>query len=135
MAHPIKHAMAATLLALGGAAQAEMLPGSEWEPTKMQAQPFESARDVFIRFEQDGRYFGNGGCNSIRGRFVTNGDAILLGPAAATMMACPEEIMQQEFGFLQTLDSVRQFDRSGTELTLSDAAARVVMRLRQRDWD
>lgn len=135
MAHRIKTASAVIFLALTGAAQAEMLPGSEWAPTEMQAQPFESARDVFIRFEQDGRYFGNGGCNSIRGQFVTNGDAILFGPAAATMMACPEETMKQEFDLLQTLDSVRQFDRSGTDLTLLDTEGRVVMRLRQRDWD
>lgn len=135
MAYSFKNVSVAILLALTGTAQAEMLPGSEWEPTEMQAQPFESARDVFIRFEQDGRYFGNGGCNSIRGQFVTNGDAILLGPAAATMMACPGDTMKQEFDFLQTLSAVRQFDRSGIDLTLSDAEGRVVMRLRQRDWD
>ena len=135
MAQFVKNTAVAIFMGLSSMAQADTLPGSEWEPTEIEAQPFESTGDVFIRFEQDGRFFGNGGCNSIRGRFVTNGDAVLLGPAAATMMACPEEIMEQEFAFVQTLNSVRQFARSGTALTLSDMAGRVVMRLRQRDWD
>lgn len=135
MSHLVKNVAAAALLALSGTAQADMLPGSEWEPTEIQTQAVETDRDVFVRFDQDGRYFGNGGCNNMRGLFVTNGDAILFGPAAATMMACPDEIAKLEFTFLQTLGAARQFARSGTDLTLSDAQGGVIMRLRQRDWD
>ena len=58
-------------------ALAERLPGSEWEPTEISGAPFEPASETFVRFEQDGMFFGNGGCNTLRGRFVTNGDAIL----------------------------------------------------------
>ena len=113
----------------------EPLPGSEWEPVELAAEPFAPAGEIFLRFESDGRFFGNGGCNSFPGAFVTNGTSILFGPAAATMMACPDELMTQEHQFLTTLDGVRFFERDGTELALADAEGTVVLRLRQRDAD
>ena len=116
-------------------ALADPLTGSEWEPLEIAAAPFETAGDAFVRFEQDGVVFGNGGCNSCRGRYLVNGEAILFGPAASTMMACPGDIGQLEYLFLQTLDKARSFARAETDLTLSDAAGDVIMRLRQRDWD
>ncbi|MEE4189564.1 MAG: META domain-containing protein [Roseobacter sp.] len=116
-------------------AMAEQLPGSEWGPTELNGSAFAPIKDVFIRFDQDGRFFGSGGCNTMRGSFVTNGDAILMGPAATTMMACPEDQMKQEYEFLQALNSIRGFDRDGTTLTLSDGEGVVVMVLQQRDAD
>jgi heat shock protein HslJ len=114
---------------------AEMLPGSEWGPVEVNGAAFEPLEDIFVQFELDGEVFGSGGCNMFRTRFVINGDAILFGPAAATMKACPEEISQQEFAFLRALDSARLFERDGLTLTLSNAAGEVVMRLTQRDAD
>ena len=124
-----------TALFWGTGMIAENLPGSEWGPIEVNAESFSPVKDIFLRFEQDGRYFGNGGCNTFRGYFVTNEDAILLGPAATTMMACPEEISTQEFTFLQALMSVRSFERNGTMLTLKNAAEDEVLKLRQRDAD
>ena len=125
--------MAAALAS--GALATERLPGSEWAPVELGGETFEPIADIFLRFEQDGRYFGNGGCNTIRGMYVTNGTAILLGPAAATMMACPEDISKQEFAFIEALMTVRDHSRDGTELTLMDNAGTVVMKLEQRDAD
>ncbi len=116
-------------------ASAQALPGSEWGPVQLKGEDFSPEADIFLRFEDDGRYFGNGGCNTFRGRFVTNQDAILFGPSATTMMACPEEISQQEFEFLQTLATVRLFERDGLMLSLSDAEGEVVLRFNQRDAD
>lgn len=127
--------MAFSASILASTAAAQMLPGSEWAPTEMNGVTIPAEPEVFLRFEQDARYFGTGGCNSIRGQFVTNGDAILFGPSAATMMACPEEIMKRENEFLKTISVARLFTRDGTTLTLSDAAGDVLMRLRQRDAD
>ena len=118
-----------------GMVSAEMLPGSEWSPTAMNEEVFEAQAEVFLRFEQNGRYFGNGGCNSFRGSFVTNDEAILFSPAAATMMACPEPIAKQEFAFLQALMSVRGFEREGIELSLFDAEGTAVLKMQQRDAD
>jgi len=117
------------------AVAAEMLPGSEWGPVSLNAEAFAPEAEVFLRFEQDNRYFGNGGCNTFRGAFVTNENAILFSPAATTMMACPEPVAQQEYTFLQTLMSVRSFKRDGTEISLFDSEGTEVLALQQRDAD
>ncbi|MEM9575743.1 MAG: META domain-containing protein [Pseudomonadota bacterium] len=119
----------------GGLAQAENLPGSEWEPTELGSETFHPVAEIFLRFGPDSRYFGNGGCNMFRGAFVTNGSAILLGPAAATMMACPDDISRQEFAFLDALMTVREFERAGATLMLMNATGDKVLALRQRDAD
>ena len=117
------------------ASRADPLAGSAWEPVEIDAEAFATAGDAFVRFEQEGAVFGNGGCNNFRGRYLVNGEAILFGPLATTRMACPDDIGQKEFLFLQTLDKARGFARAETALTLSDAAGAVIMRLRQRDPD
>ena len=117
------------------AASAEGLPGSEWEPTELNGESFAAISEIFLRFEQDGRFFGNGGCNAFQGSFVTNGDAILFSPAAMTRMACPPEISQQETDFTAALMTVRMFERDGIALVLSNGESDVVLRMTQRDAD
>jgi heat shock protein HslJ len=126
---------AATAISWGTMMQAEMLPGSEWGPTELNAEAFEPAAEIFLRFEQDGRYFGNSGCNTFRGSFVTNGNSILFGPGAATRMACPEPVSSQETAFLNALMQARSFERDGITLSLSDAAGTPLLTFQQRDAD
>lgn len=114
---------------------AENLPGSEWQPVTLIGESFEPLKEIFIQFDQDGRYFGHGGCNTFRGRFVTNDDAILFGPAAVTMMACPGEISEQEFAFIQALSAARLFNRDGTRLELTSSDGAALLELTQRDAD
>lgn len=116
-------------------ASAEQLPGSEWEPVALNGEAFEPQSEIFIRFEQDNKVFGNGGCNTFRGQFLTNGDAILFGPAATTMMACEEEISTQEFAFLSSLESARSFLRDGTKLEFADKDGKPLLSFIQRDAD
>ena len=128
-------ALVAGAMTAAGTATAQTLAGSEWSPVELAGAPFDPMQDIFVRFEADGRVFGHGGCNSFRSRYVTNGEAILMGPPATTMMACPERVAKQEFMFLQALEKVRHFTREGTTLTLSGADETSVMRLQQRDAD
>ncbi len=115
--------------------RAEPLPGSEWAPGELSGAPVPPETDVFIRFDAEGLYFGNGGCNTFRGRYVTQSDAILLGPAAATMMACAEPVARRESDFMQALSTARFFTRDGASLTLSDADGTPVLTMDQRDRD
>lgn len=123
------------LICSASVAGAEMLPGSEWEPIALNGEAFEPQAEIFIRLEKDAIYVGNGGCNSFRGAFVTNGDAILFSPAAVTRMACPEPIARQEDDFLAAVGSARFFERDGTQLVLSSDNRTEVLELRQRDAD
>lgn len=120
---------------LASSAAAQTLAGSEWGPVEIAGAAFEPFSETFLRFEQDGRVIGNGGCNSLRGQFVTNGNAILFGPAAMTRMACREAISKQEATFVLALQAARLFERDGVNLMLSDNEGNVVMQLRQRDPD
>jgi heat shock protein HslJ len=123
------------LFCFGGMASAEPLAGSEWKPIEMDGTVLEQATDAFVRFELDGNIVGNGGCNSLRGRYVTNEDAILFGPIASTMMACEDDISRIEFGFLQALAKARRYSRQDTILELVDAEGNFIVRLQQTDAD
>ena len=131
----LRAVLVAGAMTAAGTASAQTLAGSEWSPVELAGVSFDPIEDIFVRFEADGRVFGHGGCNSFRSRYVTNGDAILMGPAATTMMACPERIAAQEFMFLQTLEQIRHFTRDGATLILSATEETPVMRLQQRDAD
>lgn len=127
----------AVVLALGLAAPsiAQPLAGSEWGPMSFADQPAHPDVDAFIQFDADAAFFGNNGCNTMRGRYVTNGDAILFGPAATTMMICAGPAGEQEPLFNAALNAARSFERDGITLILRDADGSEVMKLQQRDAD
>ena len=117
--------VAATLSAHSTAA--ETIADTTWAPITLSETPFEPAGETFIQFGADGSYFGKDGCNSIRGRYVTNGDAILLGPAAATMMACPEPIMSEARAVVEALMAARSYAINNGELLLSDVNSTAII--------
>ena len=55
------------VLLSASAALAERLPGSEWSPVTLDGDPFVVEAEVFIGFESDGAYVGNGGRNDADG--------------------------------------------------------------------
>lgn len=116
-----------------GQVLAQGLPDTEWQPVEVDYGLTEAPSEAFIRFERDGRFIGYSGCNTMRGSFVTNGDAILMSPAAMTMMACPDNVGQQEFVFTRALSRARFYSLEGSDLTLTDGGGILVMRLAQRD--
>lgn len=55
---------------------------------------------------QDGVVHGQAGCNSFRATFKRDGNRLVIGPAAATRMACAGDgVMQQEREFLAALET------------------------------
>ena len=55
---------------------------------------------------QDGMVQGHSGCNTFRATFRRDGDRLVIGPAAATRMACAGDgVMQQEREFLAALET------------------------------
>lgn len=89
----------------------------------------ESTKDVVINLGRDGTVNGNAGCNNFMGRYVTNGDAILMSPLAATMMMCPDGAMEQERKVFGALEGARTFTETETAMELMDAEGTVVMTL------
>ncbi|NKQ37184.1 MAG: META domain-containing protein [Chloroflexi bacterium] len=70
----------------------------------------------------DGQVSGNSGCNNYSGSYELDGSGITFGPTAGNLMACPQEIMEQEAAYLANLSLVTQFNvNEGGQLVLSDA--------------
>lgn len=61
---------------------------------------FKSKEALIFEFNASAKtYFGDTGCNSIRGSIKENdGEKLLLGPGASTMMACPDMSVEQAIG-------------------------------------
>lgn len=88
----------------------------------------DAIRDSGARAEfENGELSGTSGCNRFFGPYKVDGNSISIGPLGTTLMACPEPLMEQEFGFTSSLQSAATYEISGDTLTLSDAAGEVVV--------
>ena len=125
--------LAAIVISIAAPAVSETISEQVWEPVALNEEEVVAKGDTFIQFDRDGTFFGKDGCNSIRGRFVTNGEAILLGPAAATMMACPQPIMGQAKAFTDALMAARMFNLDSAKLVLLDADGKTLVAFTVKD--
>ena len=74
--------------------------------------------EITLAFAQDeNRYFGKV-VNNYFGQYETEGNTLKFGPAGATMMAGPENLMKAESQYLMTLPQVNAFVLEGKNLTL-----------------
>jgi heat shock protein HslJ len=72
-------------------------------------------------FGPDGDRAGSGGCNDYNATYAVSGDALTLGPVAATKKACADDVMTEENAYFAALGNVATFDIKGTTLTLRDS--------------
>lgn len=96
------------------------LDGTEWYLTT--AIPGSS---ITINFA-NGNLSGFSGCNSYNASYTTtlaagNSNSISLGPLTSTGALCSEELMNQEQGYLASLQSASAYTINGTTLTLTTA--------------
>jgi len=84
-------------------------------------QPAHEAVRSTINFEDEGRAFGNAGCNSYQGSYQLEGDTLGLGPLAATRMFCEGPQQEQEDRYLAALGIVERYEIAGGELRLHPA--------------
>jgi heat shock protein HslJ len=79
-----------------------------------------------------GSYFGETGCNSIRGSFSLEGkNEIRFGQGAATMMACADMTVETEVK--KVLELIREFEIENNVLYLRDEQGQALMSLRAVD--
>jgi heat shock protein HslJ len=73
-------------------------------------------------FGPDGSVSGSAGCNTFTGTYTVDGDKLTIGPLASTRKFCsPQEVMDQEAGYLAALSSSVSFQNDGVNLTLLNA--------------
>lgn len=82
-----------------------------------------------VRFLEGGDVGGSGGCNRFSGTWEGDGQALSVGPLAATKMACPG-MMEMERGFFAVLAETARYRMDDGMLELLDAQGAVMARLR-----
>ena len=116
------------LISCAGAADskdtATPLAGSEWG-TEIEEQ--------YVKFMQDGKAAGNGGCNQFGGPYRQSGYDLKIGPLMSTEMACAN--LSEEVLFFAVLEDTRSADISHLTLALKDADGITLLTLKRRDWD
>lgn len=96
------------LMGCGGDPAAQ-LTGPEWVVEDIgQGGVIDSSRAT-LNFGGDGRLAGRATCNSYSADYTLAGPELIIGPAMATKMACPEALMNQESRFFEALSGVDNF--------------------------
>ena len=86
-------------------------------------------REPFIVLREDS-FNATVGCNMMRGGYEAEGDTLTFGPAASTMMACPEPLDGWERVLGQSLAAVARHRIAGETLVLFDEAGARLARFR-----
>ena len=105
-----------------------------WVLKKMDAtDKFFYKKQVYLKFESQGRVVGYGGCNSIEGAYtlVKSQNTIRIHSIGHTELLC--EDIEQEFNFIKTIEKARRYKISGNHLTLTtDSGKELIFRHRQK---
>jgi heat shock protein HslJ len=107
------------------------LPGTQWDlrylvdGARQSKSSLLANTQITLIFGADGRLSGNAGCNQYNGGYQVNGNQITIGPLVSTMMACPQETMQQESTYLIALQSATSFEQSAQQLSITHPAGRL----------
>lgn len=108
------------------AAQSTNLSGTSWVVTgfnngKQAVVSTLAGTDLTASFGADGMLTGSSGCNTYRAAYQTEGNKISIEPAATTMMACEQGVMDQEAQYLAALATAAMYRIDGTNLELRTA--------------
>jgi putative lipoprotein len=82
-----------------------------------------------LSFDAKGRVYGIGGCNRFTSDVKSSDDGLSFGPLAATQMACPPAIADQESRYFAALAAVRSASVEGAFLILRAADGTQLVKL------
>lgn len=121
MASDVRFALAmlacVAMTGCANAPRAAELSGTRWTLVDGVAAMSADA-PITLAFE-DGRVVGSGGCNQYSGSYTQSGDALDVGPVAATKRGCFGDIGVAETQYFQALDGVTSVRVDGDTLVLS----------------
>jgi len=121
------HHVTGSLIASYTAVAAAPLAGTTWQLTGYNngqggVVSVNPNTQVTAVFGEDGTLSGNAGCNSYSTSYTIEGSTLSINSAiASTMMACAEDVMQQETAFLAALPNATTFNVQGDSLELRDS--------------
>lgn len=119
-------AIGISLVACGSAADHTTMDaidptGREWVLEELNGEPLAEDATITLLVD-DGQLSGSSGCNRHIGAVDLEDRSITFdSEIAQTMMACPDEVMALEQGYLAVLTTVTDWDATDDQLTLLDA--------------
>jgi heat shock protein HslJ len=109
--------------------EAVPLGDTKWTVVEVGGAPAEEDGAPTLVFDlEESRVAGSAGLNRLVGTFSLSEGELRFGPLATTLMAGPEDAMQRERAFLDSLARVTEYDLDGRSLILA-AEGVVVVRL------
>lgn len=115
----MKHGLAIALLsaALLGCASAPLQLQTEhsYEVEWIGERPLIDNSHLTITLGDDGRAYGNAGCNHWFAAYQLDGDKLSFGAVGSTRKLCAPALMEQEARFLDSLSKVQRWDFSPIE--------------------
>lgn len=78
-------------------------------------RPLIDRSHLTITLGNDGRAYGNAGCNHWFASYQLDGDKLSFAAPGSTRKLCAPALMEQETRFLQSLSQVQRWDFSATE--------------------
>ncbi len=118
----------------GGSDSSQPLDQSSWVLTELDGGAVAPTAPASIIFgatagTEAGEAFGSTGCNTFKGRYQTDGDAISIGPLITTLAGCNNPAAQpQEGRYLITLETAETYTVSGDILALANAKGEITAR-------
>jgi len=111
------------------ASASQNLVDTHWKLVALNGKaPVTGGAQVVLNFDPGNQISGNSGCNSYGGEYVLNGSALSFNKMFSTLMACADQSANdQEAAFNQTMSSIASFENSNGQLSLKDAAGKVVL--------
>lgn len=106
------------------AAPAGPIEGQVWRLTRVRGldeQALAALREAPTLRLEEGRLQAFGGCNRLAGGYSVDGNRVILGALAGTMMACDDDVMAVESAFKDALRGTLWFRVAAGRLTLAPA--------------
>jgi len=113
----------------GPVAPANPLADTEWVVTSIGGKPMVPQSKVTLQILADNGAGGRGGCNSYFAETRFEDSPLSFGPVAGTLMACSQELMDQEGRYFDALAATADFTRNGNSLHLLDKGGKVLVEL------
>ena len=117
------------------AARSSALRGTEWRLVEIDGErpAFDDWRQrPTLRLDDQGKYTGSTGCNSITGSYQLDPDGLRFAASAATLAGCLPTPGAMEQRYLDALGAIRQAQIAGTTLDLLDGTGKRRLRLEAR---
>jgi heat shock protein HslJ len=118
-----------------GSHASDVLAGRTFELASLGGTPALEAPTAVLTFGHDGRIHGRATINRVNGSYRVDGDELICGPMASTMMAGLPEAMDQEHRLLTALagPSILCLVDDGVELVAADGAVTVLREIDGED--